>query len=382
MAPRRLVILLGGILLALGWSGGAAAANGDNLRQIILDRTGTNCASTDAAGNHGSVGVGIAFNGTNLLASCYSDNTISENNPATGALVTVHHIVGASSLGALAWDNGRQLVWACSGFATIGTVDLLTNIYTPRFNPNGGCFDGLAYDGADDSLWSGQDANNQIDHSSALGAPLGTFTPGISRSGIAVGGTTLYMANNGGQQIYQSPKDLSAVTLFASFPRRIEDLECDNVTFLSAGKAAIWSIDAYDNVVNAWEIPNGSCAFGGGGGGASTCGTVQGNGVPRENAKATFSFSVRYKTGAAAPTGFVSFNDKAAPMKFDSTSITRLVITGDTATVTGNGTANGLPVTFTLTLNDNPDRFTIQLSNGYTASWTPKRGKINFRHSC
>ena len=42
-------------------------------------------------------------------------------------------------------------------------------------------------------------------------------------------------------------------------------MECDNVTFLGAGKAAIWSIDAYDNILNAWEIPNGACAFGGGG---------------------------------------------------------------------------------------------------------------------
>jgi hypothetical protein len=114
----------------------------------------------------------------------------------------------------------------------------------------------------------------------------------------------------------------------------------------------------------------------------NTCGTVSGNGVPRENPKAKFSFSVRYITGQPAPTGSVFFNDKAAKVRFDSTSITSLVITGDTAEVTGNGTANGVPVTFILKLNDKPDTFDITLSNGYHATWTPKTGKINFRHSC
>jgi hypothetical protein len=381
MSSRKLAFLLGTMLLALGWSGVATAANGDNLRQLTLDRTGTQCASTDAAGNHSSIGVGIAFDGANLLASCYSDNTITENDPATGALVAVHHIAGASSLGALAWDESRHQVWACSGFATIGVIDLATNVYTPVFNPVGGCFDGLAYDGSDDTLWSGYDANDRLNHSSTAGVALGQFSPGITRSGIAVGGATLYMANDGGQQLYQSPKDLSAVTPFASFPRRLEDLECDNVSFLAASKAAIWSIDAHDNIVNAWEIPNGSCAFGGGGSG-NTCGNIQGNGVPRENAKAKFEFGIRYIPGAPAPTGTVSFNDKAKPMKFDSTSISSLVITGDDATATGNGTANGLPVSFTVTIHDKPDSFSIQLSNGYSTTWTPKTGRVEIHVNC
>jgi hypothetical protein len=114
----------------------------------------------------------------------------------------------------------------------------------------------------------------------------------------------------------------------------------------------------------------------------NTCGTIQGNGVPRENSKAKFAFNVRYKTNAPAPTGSVSFNDKSTPMNFASTSIASLVISGDAATVTGNGTANGSPVTFTLKILDKPDTFSIQLSNGYTATWTPKQGKVEIKHSC
>jgi hypothetical protein len=78
----------------------------------------------------------------------------------------------------------------------------------------------------------------------------------------------------------------------------------------------------------------------------------------------------------------VSFNDKAAPMAFQSTAITSLVISGDTATVTGTGIANGQAVTFTLHLIDKPETFSIQLSNGYSATWTPKTGRVEIHHNC
>ncbi len=59
-------------------------------------------------------------------------------------------------------------------------------------------------------------------------------------------------------------------------------------------------------------------------------------------------------------------------MTFQSTSISSLVISGDTATVSGSGIANGLPVTFTLSVVDKPETFSIELSNGYSATWTPE----------
>lgn len=270
---RRTLALLAVAMLALTLTGSAVPANGDNLRTIIADRTGTACASYDAAGHHFSIGVGIAFDGTNLLISCYSDNTVTAINPADGSQVAVHSISGASSLGALAWDNGRGLLWACSGFYTVGTIDLTTNVFTAAFSGDwsNGCFDGLAYDAADDTIWASQDVSSHVEHWSVTGTLLSsTSISGLigacGSSGIAVGGAKLYLANNGCSQIYEAAKDFSSSTLFASFPARLEDLECDNVTFVGAGKAAIWSIDAYDNILNAWEIPTGACLFGGGGG--------------------------------------------------------------------------------------------------------------------
>lgn len=177
-----------------------AAANGDNLRTIIADRTGTSCASVDAAGNHRSVGVGIAFDGTNLLISCYSDNTLTVVNPADGAQVAVHIVSNAASLGALAWDAGRGKLWACSDFNGVGLIDPATWAFTFAFSSQG-CFDGLAYDASDDTIYSSADVSSHVEHYSVLGALLSTNPVSLggtsASSGIAVGGTNLYLANNG-----------------------------------------------------------------------------------------------------------------------------------------------------------------------------------------
>jgi len=248
-------------------SGTVGAANGDQLASIIANRAGTACASIDVDGNHSSVGVGIAFDGTKLLISCYSDNTITEINPANGAQIAVHTISGASSLGAMAWDAANSRLWACSGFTGVGLVNLSTNVFTPVFT-SAGCFDGLAYDGVDNTIWSSHDVASTVEHYTAAGALLSVNSVSgkigsCGSSGIAVGGAKLYLANNGCSQIFEASKDFSSSVLFASFARRLEDLECDDRTFAGAGKGAIWSIDAYDNVLNAWEIPLGQCGLGG-----------------------------------------------------------------------------------------------------------------------
>jgi uncharacterized repeat protein (TIGR01451 family) len=244
-------------LCALAWSGVASAANGDPLRQISADQSGTACAA-------GGIGVGLAFDGTNLLVSCYYDSTITAVSPVDGSQVAVHNIIGTTSLGALAWDNGRGVVWACGDFNVVGTIDLSTNIFLPAF-AGAGCFDGLAYDGSDDSIWTSPDATNVVTHSTAAGLVLATYFPSLpcGNSGIAVGGPLLYLATNGCSSIYTSVKDFSSPPeFFASFPARLEDLECDNLTFPGVG--AMWSKDAYDTFLNAWEIPDGACIFGGG----------------------------------------------------------------------------------------------------------------------
>jgi hypothetical protein len=114
------------------------------------------------------------------------------------------------------------------------------------------------------------------------------------------------------------------------------------------------------------------------------CGEVRGDGRLKTNPDFRFVFyKVRQQEGKA-PTGEISFTDlksKRNKVKFVSTSIKTLSISGDTATLSGDGLANGAPVTFKVVVVDgSPDTFSIELSNGYKAEGKVKKGRgINLK---
>jgi hypothetical protein len=233
---------------------------------------GDKLAEFDAAATAGvpgcGVGTGIAFDGDWLYLSCWGNATLYKVDPAThlgGGSVT---LAGVSDIGAMAYDGTRDRLWVCSSGSTVKAFVLATGAADPSLAPFAvsGCVDGLAYDGEDDTIWASPDAHSITSHYQLDGSPIATFfntsrLGGVGNSGIAVGGEDIYLANNGGSQIYSVEKDFSSSTLLATFPRRIEDLECDELTF--APKAAIWAQDAYDRILSAYEIPAGSCDHGG-----------------------------------------------------------------------------------------------------------------------
>ena len=392
----RASLLLAPLVIALlAWpAADARAANGDNLRLINADTTGTACADS-AVGF--KVGVGLAFDGTSLLVSCYNDSSVTPVSPVDGSQAAAPHFIsGASSLGALAWDNGRHVLWACSAFNTVGTIDLTTDVFTPKFTVPG-CFDGLAYDGADDTVWTSPDATSEVTHSSVLGATLGTFYPALGNcgnSGIAVGGSLLSLANNGCSEIYTSPKDFSASpAFFASFPARLEDMECDNITFAGVGKNAMWSKDAYDNNLNAWEIPVGSCSFGGGGQSENHGRMTGGGSVIAGFGRVTHGFELHCTPDDGANNLEVNWGNGN---RFHLTSLTSASCTDDAAivpnppsadfdTFTGagsgayNGTA-GATVAFTFTDAGEPgknDTATLTIKDSNNAVVLTVAGKLN-----
>jgi hypothetical protein len=167
----------------------------------------------------------------------------------------------------MAWDRSRGKLWICNSDADVYLADLATQTQTFAFESQG-CIDGLAYDGTDDTIWSSDDAASSVQHYKTDGTLIDSkdvsgLLGGCGNSGIAVGGSSLLLANNGCEQIYLAPKDLSSASLFGTYSARLEDLECDDLTFGSAGKAAIWSKDAYDSTLNAFELNPGTCGFGG-----------------------------------------------------------------------------------------------------------------------
>src|SRR3954470_5606816 len=242
----------------------AAAAPGDNLRQF----TAANPSSCSA-------NVGIAFDGTNLLLTCLGSNGVDVVSTRDGSLVRTVTMTGHNGLAAAAWDAGRGRMWFCdapSGNSPASDTDVwLGNTAdgtSQKMFASAGCHDGLAYDGSDDTLWMGPDEGDVIYHYRTDGTVIQQFT-GVAaklgakgKSGIAGGGDKLFVANDGGSQIYTVAKDFSSSTLLATFPRRIEDLECDDTTF--APTFAIWSQDAFDRIINTYEIPSSSCRSGGG----------------------------------------------------------------------------------------------------------------------
>jgi hypothetical protein len=274
MKNRTLLTLVTviGLLSAVFASGltPASAATGDTVLTITADRGTTSpCKSTNPAGDHTGVGTGVAFDGTNLILSCWASGELDFVNPTTGAFVKKLDVSGSSDLGALAYDGVAKVLWACSSDSDVGSINLTTGVFTSAFTT--GCVDGLAYDGKDGTLWASADASTTVTHNTKAGAVLGTFTVdlnGHGNSGLAVGGDLVYLGNDGGSEIFQSAKDLVSPTVFITAVktgnRRVEDLECDNVTFAAQSKAVMWSQDAYDNILTAYEIPNGSCNYGGG----------------------------------------------------------------------------------------------------------------------
>lgn len=249
----------------------AQGATGDVVTTIYADRSGTACADSGPP-DYSIPGywTGIAFDGTNLILSCHEDSNLVFINPTNGAQVRILAVTGASDLGAMAFDGKTSTLWVCSG-EDVGTINTTTGAYTMAFTTDTGCLDGLAFDGSDGTLWASGDAETTLVHYSTAGDTLDTFPVQLGNygnSGIAVGGQFLYLGNNGGAEIYESTKDLTAPTLFIDSvktgDRRVEDLECDNLTFAAQGQAVIWAQDAYDNIINAYEIPEGNCFFGGG----------------------------------------------------------------------------------------------------------------------
>jgi endonuclease YncB( thermonuclease family) len=231
------------------------------------------------------VNIGLAFDGTDLLVACRDSHRIDFVDPSTGALTRPSLTVpNVQFLGALAFDASTAptagKVWACTSSASnrIELIDPSTGLRSnPILLPQGaaGCYDGLAFD-ADPpkTLYHSADNHCSLGHSRITPGVAIPITPfpvnvcappllgGGRNSGLAVGGPDLYMGTFDVKRIYSGPKGLTpAPTLFKSLPYAPEDKECDEVTF--APVSVIWVIERETRALRAYEIPKGSCNYGG-----------------------------------------------------------------------------------------------------------------------
>ena len=93
---------------------------------------------------------------------------------------------------------------------------------------------------ADDAIWFSDDVNpnlGKFDLAGNLiqGYDATTIDPSMSSlSGHAVGRPLLYLANNGGGQVFRTDKSANPLGTglpFAAAEERLEDMECDNRSF-------------------------------------------------------------------------------------------------------------------------------------------------------
>jgi hypothetical protein len=94
-----------------------------------------------------------------------------------------------------------------------------------------------------------------------------------------------------------------------------------------------------------------------------------------------FGFAVSYVTGAAVPTGTLTFKDKSAGKRVDATAIDSLTIQGPRATITGRATIDGAAgVAFVVEVEDlgkaGADTFRIVTGDGYGAFGVLTHGNV------
>ena len=220
-------------------------------------RPGSACASTNptAAGAKKYTSAvsqtGLAFDGTELLVSCWGDGSILKVSEA-GSVLGQLQVTGVAGLGGISWDADHQVLWAC---AITGTNKSLSNqIGWVKFDPSThsgawhhvgdaphGCTNNLNY--ANGLLWA--DGAYKLSNGTSQWIDVGTavlvpplkmtptyhpFTPDGHVSGAIPGadGLPLWEADN-----WPHPKTIweaGATSAIETGTQRFEQLVCDPKT--------------------------------------------------------------------------------------------------------------------------------------------------------
>jgi hypothetical protein len=263
-------ILISSLLLLLPVAP-ARGAVGDLLKTVDLPLSAHCSLGTSVAAVPGNL-VGFPAVPVLLVISCFGGNQLFyldfSTNPATLVKTVTTVPTPPNGWGSLAYRADQGDLTGC------GNDDSTHPLY--RINPNTGAAtflfnsvagfticDGHTWDASDQTFFVSPDVSSTIYHFGATGLPLGSVPAagGCPNSGVVVGGSVLYEACNGVLTIFRADKTSGAVLgSFSSAGSRTEDLECDPISF---GVDAMWSKDAFDNELFAFEIPKGECGFGG-----------------------------------------------------------------------------------------------------------------------
>jgi len=285
----------------------AFAAVGD----VVVTHNVNAFMPTAGPGLVGFCQIGLGTDGTDLYLDRCGDPLLYCVDPVTGASCGTLAPAIPENPNAMAFDAARNGLWigtqsgaGVSGFGC-GTVgmpiyfyDFATTLTTLEFtiplaavNPftglsvlrpadQGGpvCFiDGLGYNKADpttgvDTIYFSDDISRSVTLFSVTGTIIGGFDATTidaalaPQSGLAIGGSNLYLGNDGGGMVYRaSIPGLAPLGLFSAIDDRVEDEECDPDSF---PVEVMWvrstpQASAADNLITAYEIESATCGEGG-----------------------------------------------------------------------------------------------------------------------
>ena len=291
------------LILVAGMTSPAFAAVGDVVHETDLE------AIIPAAAVFCSIGLAVDDQATprGYVNDC-SGAVIQQIDLITGASLDARDFAAEipEEPNAMAYDASRQGLWICTQEDQEGTMPIYFQDFQGTFGtmaddtvtqefavtvPPADSFsfhfcDGLAINlngagAADDRIYFSDDVHEVTEIYDVTGTHIATIDNTaidaslVFASGVAVGGDYLYMANNGGGDVFRA--DLAANALqppvvdeFASGDNRQEDMECDPITF--SPTEVMWvrttpQGGAFPNVITAYEIEPDTCGAGGGGGG-------------------------------------------------------------------------------------------------------------------
>jgi hypothetical protein len=229
-------------------------------------------------------GIGVAFDGTNILFTCAGDAVVHKTD-LTGADLGGITITGVppgaegTGLDAIAWDptEATNKLWGGNldgaGNCRIWNADPVSGAATLQFTANDpNCsalfFDGITVDTVTGTLYWSPDVSDVIHHTTKAGAAVGPDIPfsaltGLVNSGLAIGiDGSLFAGTDGfGQIIQLDPTIPSVVGTFATVTGRDEDLECGPL-FTKPDASTVETILSRDfetGRIDVLEAPAGTC---------------------------------------------------------------------------------------------------------------------------
>jgi hypothetical protein len=255
---------------AVSGAGSASAAPGDLLAQI---NPVVECQ-----------GIGVAFDGTNILFTCGSDAVVHKTD-LTGTDLGGVTITGAGDttpgFDAIAYDPTEPVakLWGTdldgAGNCRVFSADPVSGAATLRFaysDPHCSTSftfdDGITVDTLTNTLWVSADVSDVIHHVHKDGTSAGPDIPfaaltGLSNSGLAIGlDGNLFAGTDGAGQIIQlDPSVPSVLGTFASVSGRDEDLECGPLFTKTDGSTVetILSREFFSGRIDVLEAPAGTC---------------------------------------------------------------------------------------------------------------------------